>query len=281
MELDLIFRLNKLFSEKGWHSKDSNIAIFESLCTLMKHLNSRDEQELLIELIERYTWITYSEYQSILVNLSKKIIDSGIFSNINKVILFPMMNPEDEARTKSGHVLAYNLEPILKDKLLRMQTSFIYRIESYDEILKDDFKINADTLFFIVDDYIGSGSTLENTIKYILQNKNINKQQINVFSISAQELSLKYLKENGITFYIDTILKKGITDYYSEEEFEEKSQTMLNIEKRIYKLKEYSFGYKQTEALVTLAKTPNNTFPIFWKHYKTNSGIKLEPTFIR
>ena len=26
----------------------------------------------------------------------------------------------------------------------------------------------------------------------------------------------------------------------------------------------YSFGFNQTEALISLIKTPNNTFPVYW-----------------
>ncbi len=43
---------------------------------------------------------------------------------------------------------------------------------------------------------------------------------------------------------------------------------MLKMEKRIPAASFFSLGYNRCEALITLARTPDNTFPIFWKKYK-------------
>ena len=55
---------------------------------------------------------------------------------------------------------------------------------------------------------------------------------------------------------------------------------MLRIEKMIPAGSFFSLGYNDSEALVTLLRTPDNTFPIFWKEYKKN-GKKFEGPFSR
>jgi hypothetical protein len=74
--------------------------------------------------------------------------------------------------------------------------------------------------------------------------------------------------------------KKGISDYYHSPIREEKTRIMKEIEKLIRMKKRFSLGYNSSEALFTLIKTPNNTFPVFWKEYKKN-GVIFEAPFQR
>ena len=67
-------------------------------------------------------------------------------------------------------------------------------------------------------------------------------------------------------------MNKGISDFYTSEDLADKQCIMKQIEDRIHKVEKYRFGYEGSEALITLIKTPNNTFPVFWKDYKTKDG---------
>jgi hypothetical protein len=60
-------------------------------------------------------------------------------------------------------------------------------------------------------------------------------------------------------------------------------QMLLSIMTEIEKLipgNHFSFGYNQSEALITLMRTPDNTFPIFWKEHK-KSGEFYDAPFSR
>lgn len=72
---------------------------------------------------------------------------------------------------------------------------------------------------------------------------------------------------------------KGITDSYPQQTKEEKKAIMLEIEKKL-KPGKYQFGYEKSEALVTMTRTPNNTFPVFWMNYE-HKGSKFSPPFPR
>jgi hypothetical protein len=48
---------------------------------------------------------------------------------------------------------------------------------------------------------------------------------------------------------------------------------MKKIEEKLNVEKKYLFGYKRSEALISLIRTPNNTFPVFWKTYQHNNIV--------
>lgn len=40
---------------------------------------------------------------------------------------------------------------------------------------------------------------------------------------------------------------------------------MKQIETKMYIQDKFRFGYCKSESLVTMCRTPNNTFPVFWE----------------
>ena len=55
---------------------------------------------------------------------------------------------------------------------------------------------------------------------------------------------------------------------------------MKKIENKIPKVSKYRMGYEKSEALISLMRTPNNTFPIFWKGI-ISKGIEIDAPFQR
>ncbi len=49
---------------------------------------------------------------------------------------------------------------------------------------------------------------------------------------------------------------------------------MEEIEDKMSVKRNYRLGYGQSEALVTMCRTPNNTFPVFWEE---KGNMKLAP----
>lgn len=46
---------------------------------------------------------------------------------------------------------------------------------------------------------------------------------------------------------------------------------MIKISTRLHAPKGMHLGYANTESLVAMIKTPNNTFPVYWYKHKKNS----------
>lgn len=74
------------------------------------------------------------------------------------------------------------------------------------------------------------------------------------------------------------IKNKAISDNYEHEEAEKKVEQMKKISKQI-RVKDHNLylGYKESEALVTMIKTPNNTLPFYWYEGKKDGNIMLAP----
>jgi hypothetical protein len=274
MNIDITIKLYNIFVEKKWTEYDGNKDVFKKFCELLLNLND-EQQELIIDLVKRYTWISYSMYQKKIIDILNKVDDCKL-TGIKKIILFPIMKPEDENKSKSGHGILVLTKTTIKtlEKYKRFQIEII---ESYDTIKANNFILKETDTIFLLDDFLGSGETIKATIEEILLNKNIITSNINVISIAMQSNSIDYLKSIGVIYYTDVTLEKGITDYYITPKLEENVLLMKEIEKLIPG-NHCRFGYNDSEALITLLRTPDNTFPIFWKQHK-KSGIFYEAPF--
>jgi len=273
MDITSITKLYTIFNNKKWTDKEGNEIVFSNFCTLLSNLNDT-QRELIMDLAERYTWITLSEYQSKIINILNSV-EKEKLDSLKRIVLFPVMKPEDVKKTKSGHTILYMLRAV-KPLLLRYKEIEFDEIESYEIIKSSKFKLKDTDAVFLLDDYLGSGETIEATIKEFLSNRNIKPEKLNVISIVTQCDSTEFLKKIDVAYYTDLITKKGISDYYKTPELEEKIKIMTEIE-RFIPNNHFSFGYNQSEALITLMRTPDNTFPIFWKEHKKSGKIYEAP----
>ncbi len=274
IELELVLKLNKLFEIKQWNKIENYEYVYESLCSLSQEImDDEDGYKLFLDLVERYNWMSYNDYSKKIIELLKSIlIDSKI--TISKIYTFPILKPEDKNKNKSGNSISYMIKcnkPYLKDakKIQLLQLNTFEEINSL--ILKDN------EYLLLVDDYIGSGETLFACIREI---ESINKDIIDkliIATIAIQNDTI--LKLNNYKLFYNIIVKKGISENYHSPIKEQHINTMINLEKRLISGRNFSLGYEQSEGLVTMLRTPDNTFPIFWHEYKKN--IKLHPPFPR
>jgi len=275
MDLEVVQKAHNFFGRKDWHKNVNSTVVFTNFIQLL--LNLEDEKrELIFELSERFTWITSAEYQDLIAKVLKSI-DVTVLGSIKKVILFPVHNEEDEG-TKSGHAFLYLFKGLLPFNSL-FDTITVQIIEEYEELLDEKLKINDQTAIFLLDDFLGSGETIDNTLKEVKKNLAIKNKNLHVVSIASQQQAVDFLLSEGIPLHTHYISNKGITDNYSGPELNQKTEIMKEIELLIPKNKS-PFGYNESEALISLIRTPNNTFPIFWKEHKV--GLKkFNPPFPR
>lgn len=275
--VNAIQKLNKIFKSNKWTEKDVDDFVFDNFCYLLNNLDEK-QRELIIELVERYHWISITDYpEKILSTLEK--VETDKLKSIKTVYLFPIIKPEDEGSFKSGQFLIYQIKCFKKH--LQSFKSIDFKYISKFAFFKDpSFSLKPNEVIFLIDDYIGSGETLFACLNDIQSNPNITNEKLNVVTIASQYEISETIKASGISFYADHISKRGITDFVDSELGREKIEIMLQIEKMIPGGQFFSLGYNQSEALITMARTPDNTFPIFWKTYR-KGGTKYEAPFSR
>jgi len=275
-DADALIRLYKIFSNKHWNSKFGHETVFTNFSKLIENLQP-EQKKLIVELTERYTWITEGEYPMLLNAILEKI-DKEKLNKIKRLILFPVFKPEHKDQTKSGNEMLYKFRAY-RNLLDRIKDKQFVEIETYEKILSTELISEEGTEIFLLDDYLGSGETIKDTVTEILKNPLITTKKISVLAIASQKNAADYLTSMAIDLYTDKIYTRGITDYYQNPEKYDNIRTMQAIEYKINDNK-YPFGYEESEALITLMRTPDNTFPIFWKEHR-KGGIHYPAPFTR
>jgi hypothetical protein len=277
-EIANILKIDNLFEKKDWTSREEYEDVYNRFCQLSRSFND-DEVDLILELSQRYLWISYNDYNSKLRKLLKNLKIEHL-EDVNKIYAFPIIKPCDEDKNKSGHNVMYMLSG-LKTSLIEYDDINYEQRNKFNSFERDFFSLESNEIIVLVDDYVGTGSTLNETIDEIKrQNNEITNKNFVVLSIAMQNETHKNLENIGIKCCVSDIIKKGITEYYTGEQLIEKIEVMNKIENYIPKIKGYRMGYKKSESLITLIKTPNNTFPIFWKNF-TKHNIEFKAPFSR
>lgn len=275
--IEAIMKLNKIFKTNNWTEKDIDEFVFDNFCKLINNLDN-SQRALIIELTEKYKWISYNDYNSRVLSTIDSI-ELEKLQDLKTVYLFPIIKREDEGKFKSGQFLIYQIKSFKRHLKNYNGITFKY-ISKFDDLKEENLKLKNNEALFLIDDYIGSGETLNFCLDELRVNPSISNDKINIISLASQNEIYEKLKAEGIAFYTDFISKKGISDNYSPPLLQEKIEIMLEIEKMIPGGSHYTLGYNQSEALITMVRTPDNTFPIFWKTYKKGSQ-KFEAPFSR
>ncbi|WP_146550821.1 phosphoribosyltransferase [Rummeliibacillus suwonensis] len=265
LRIDVFSKLVEIFNDKSWEIEDgpNEVSLFNRFCSTLSEL-SDDQQMLILEMTERFTRIKFEEY---LIYI-KKVLDSLVndktidITSINNIYIAPLISPDDFGKSKSSTMVQYSIRGIIQN----IPEIAFKRIIYTDGLKVDSEHINKeDSILLLVDDFVGTGETAYAAIDHLNNVEKIDKKRIVILTIAALEAGISYLESLEIIIFTALVFKKGITDFYPSEIVSEKITLMESIEKKIKVHKNERLGFKGSEALITLIRTPNNTFPVFWK----------------
>lgn len=280
LSASVFLSLIDVFEANGWEIQRESAGMesrFNRFCERLSILDIK-EQRLVIELTRRFTDISGNEYLQLIIKLLNRIYEEidDIFSLSTKFYILPLVAPQDFNRTKSSRFVWY----YFRDEQVRYNPLFVGKRIVYCDVENSSWvsKLKTDEMVVLVDDYIGSGETAVAAITWIVDSFKIDPRKIVVLSIAAQELGIKHiLQETGVVTYSYYRFTRGISDFYSGDQRDDYLTTMSGIEDKLKVDSKNRLGYNQSEALISLIRTPNNTFPVFWK---TNNKSKPAP-FLR
>lgn len=260
-----ISKIREKFSNNRWQIEDSyGHSTFGRYCSMMEGLRYPQEQNLILELTDRFLKLDFDEYEAYLLYSVKNLFQDTPNSNMHIV---PMLAAKDTGKVKSSMLITYRF------KGDRMKTLSAYNgqvLKVYDSIDTLPKELDEGDIVLLVDDFIGTGETANNAIKYLMDiNSNVTTTQILILSLVSLKTGIDLIESNGIKTYSSVILGKGISDYYTQPKKINYLSIIKNIENRIKVSEKFQLGYMQSEALVSMIRTPNNTFPIFWKNNNT------------
>ncbi len=239
--------------------------------TRFSTLDQGEERRLILDLTKRFTYIPLSEYGRLLLptveNYLHDIPGHTIIAVMNGFI------KSDFGKVKSNYLISYQFKGLNLVKNVNWGKHKVSIIDDIKYLLQ--MKNTKDLELLLVDDFIGSGETIESAYKYIYNRFAVYKKSmphVSVVCIVAMKKAVDLLEKMGIKIFASKILTRGISDAYSGEELEKAVTLMEKIEERLKVNQKNKFGYNQSEALVCMERCPNNTFPFFWLNLKHNNA---------
>lgn len=269
-----------LFQSKGWIRGDRPRfdlqKSFESACKLASELNDAQYQ-MYLTLLGNYTKIEFESYlPGILSALDK--VEAGIDEH-TVIRAIPLLAPSDEGKNKSGPSLLYFFTHAAWAQSARFGS---FRIAGYTTASKMPKRVRRDIkiVTFVVDDFIGSGNTVFRFLDTYEKEYLKPNEKVVFLAVAAMKTGMDSITERGYEIQADTVIPRGIADCGKFDNKAEAYALMDHMESMIQRSEEYRYGYEASEALVTMIRTPNNTFPIFWSARKTD-GTKWPAPFPR
>lgn len=234
-------------------------------------LCDNEEQRFLVkDLLINFSEMNEDVYNLCLLDMRDAIINKGF--SLDDCLVVAMAH--DHLADSSQEVLQYIKVPL---GIMGFPIgNFCNRFEqSWGKRFKDKHH------FFIIDDFVGSGSTVlnrKNEFEKLMKDRNYT---LHFVVAAGMEYAIENLRNQGVDIHCSYTMKKGISEKYADGLILHKLQVMSDLESKLAttinetQLAEHHFGYGQAESLFCRRhrNIPNNVFPLFWwKQYADNKA---------
>lgn len=274
LSADVFAKLVNVFKDNEWdipNGPAGSESRFNRFCERLSILDTK-EQLLVIELTKRFKIIEASDYLKFIIELLDNLYQKkmSFFKQVSTFYILPLIAPKDFHKTKSSNFVWYYFKSeIVKYNPIFLHKQLIFLEPTNTTALNN---LNSSDSVILVDDYVGSGDTAIEAVEWLINNSSIVQDKIIILSLAAQITGINSINSNlHIPTYTLHKLSKGISDYYTSDALNIHTQTMEAIERKLNVNKRFKFGYNRSEGLISLIRTPNNTFPVFWYSHPSNN----------
>lgn len=235
------------------------------LIELWNLCDKKDQQELLKILIGRFTFIDVVQLDKIAKGIFEKTQEWGLNSANTYIAAIADSNEIDGSI--AGLQFMKNKFPSTKGWKER---------NFYSSIIEAATRIKTNDNIILFDDFIGTGKTMIAKIDYIVKKykeRAVKPRSIKIVAYAAMEFGVRNINEkHDYEIYAPFLLKRGLTDFETDESLEAKKALMISLESKLgkkfkrLKLNDHSLGYRGSETLFQIYghNCPNNLFPVFW-----------------
>lgn len=259
LNVDTLNKVIEIFITKNWDLEHSEE--FTRYCEMLESMND-EQQTLIIELTRNYIRLDMPRYEP-LARIALSKLSDKILPGISRVYLLPLLAPKDFGRSKSSTFVKYMFQGVSLQSHPVFADKKVFFLDSPQRGLPQNLTTQP-FLILLVDDFIGTGETAVSAVNYLVNELEIPKQMIVVLALAAQRAGVQELDALGILTVTSIERTKGISDYFPSPLKERYIALMKEIEDDIQVSDDFRFGYGASEALITMNRTPNNTFPVFW-----------------
>ncbi len=275
-------KLQKVLIATDWypevilHGKDYQNLFINRLYRLMLTLTTAEEKKYFLKIIENLDVYTLSSYQDMIANIYYEL--RLTFQDINKLIVVPLIAPEDNKsyQIKSGSFVAYLFKSFNFSYIDEKNKFTSIPIEIKSSLKKIDIdNMKENNKILLVDDFIGSGSQAKGIIeKY--RKEGITPDNTVISSLVCLPQGILQIEKLEYQFFYSRIGNTLSSIFSDTRDLQIARDTNKYLSKYVNAGENYHYGYKESEALVILVRTPNNTLPFFWKHKKRKKTAIFE-----
>lgn len=241
----------------------------DALSELYKMCDSESQLNLLSSLINRFCYLSPSRYGSLLNEMAEHIFNIGYPENEISVTAMEIRSGSDSSQA------------ILQDLKVPLALVFNHRVKDCNKFTKEDLERSycaGSRHFIAVDEFTGTGSTIvERHDRF--EKMGFKNSTLDFCIMSGMEDAVKHILSKGIRVKVFNLMRKGVSDYFSDDEIESNINLMKELESKLAekikstKISVNSLGFRQSESIYYKfnGNIPNNVFPIFWwKEYSGN-----------
>jgi hypothetical protein len=276
MKLHDVLRIGDLFAAKGWSTEidgdEQFPSLFERFCKMSARL-ADDERELVIKLSHGYVRVPPSANIATLGASWTKLVQS-LPPTIKTLGVSPLLKPRSK-RPKSSDALFYVARGM--EARLRQNTpaALVFRA-SASKFFKTPTAPGS-TALVLLDDYVGSGDTALDAIAHLRKQAPQSNTDVIILALVAQVNATARIQASNAQLVAGLFVDQAISKNPGIVNTEEAIEKMYKIGRRLRVSKAEALGYAATEAVVTMGRTPNNTFPVFWTNRKVKGRIWDSP----
>lgn len=228
-----------------------------------------EQRDLIYAMIKKFTYLSISDMKKSILSILSYIEEKGCSPQDTIFYAF-----SDDRESDSSQAFLYYMKTTFPPEKGWQAENFcgnIVKIKEHDVKYKN---------VFLVDDFSGSAQKVRSKFKFAtkeIQNLNHNCS-IEVILLAAMNKAKEKIENKRIPCFSVLSLKRGLSDYYINDELNSKIELMLQLEQKLEhspKCRYFPFGKDKSEALFYIDEfnIPNNVFPIFWWE-KTLLGIR-------
>lgn len=256
-------RLVAVFNELRWDLKDPTGTESERLSLFRSVLQKLTEMEsvLVLTITRDFFLHDITLYPKTTALLADQIVEKLVRKN-RQVVALPLTAPNDIGIPKSAGMAQY----LLRNELVRRSRRSPWLFSSWDRVnlVNDYLPDRKNAAILLVDDFVGSGDTASKAAAYFKANYARNADEIVVCAMVSQQQGIDRLNAAGVAIIAPYIRRRGISDSTRLTDIPAGLALMDGIEKSLRVKTKFLRGYKRAEALVSMVRCPNDTFPIYW-----------------
>lgn len=236
---------------------------------LRSFCETEEQRDLIYEMIKNFTYLSISDMKKEILNIVSYIEEKGCTPEDTIFYAF-----SDDRESDSSQAFLYYMKTIFPTEKGWKGENFcgnIVKIKEHSTKYKN---------VFLVDDFSGSAQKVKN--KYNFAIREIQKLKhncsIEVILLASMNIAEEIIENRKIPYFSVMSLKRGLSDYFINDDLQNKSELMLQLEQKLKhtpQCRYFPFGKDKCEALFYIDEfnIPNNVFPIFWWE-KTLQGIR-------